>query len=89
MAEVDYLVKHNSKLIPIEVKSGATGKLKSLHLFMDMAPHKMAVRCYSGPLSITEVETAAGTHYHLLNLPYYLVSQLGPYIEWLEGKVRK
>ncbi len=29
--EVDYVIAHNDKLIPIEVKSGSTGRLRSLH----------------------------------------------------------
>lgn len=33
-AEVDYLIEKNSTIIPVEVKSGTTGTLKSLHLFL-------------------------------------------------------
>jgi uncharacterized protein len=33
-AEVDYVIQQNHNIIPIEVKSGATGRLRSLHLFM-------------------------------------------------------
>ena len=36
------------KIIPVEVESGDTGRLRSLHLFMDTAPHAMAVRLYAG-----------------------------------------
>lgn len=87
-AELDYVITHESKLIPIEVKSGKEGKLKSLHLFMAEAPVKIAVRFYSGELSISEVTTAKGKKYHLLNLPYYLVSQLTKYLEWAEKKIK-
>lgn len=34
-AEVDYIVQKNNDIIPIEVKSGKTGTLKSLWLFLD------------------------------------------------------
>ena len=34
-AEVDYLAVINGRIHPVEVKSGASGRLKSLHLFMD------------------------------------------------------
>jgi predicted AAA+ superfamily ATPase len=34
-AEVDYLTTINNSIIPIEVKSGTTGKLKSLKIFLD------------------------------------------------------
>jgi len=33
-AEVDYLIEKQDKIIPIEVKSGAAGSLKSLHLLL-------------------------------------------------------
>jgi uncharacterized protein len=33
-AEVDYLVQQGEYIIPVEVKSGATGRLRSLHLFL-------------------------------------------------------
>ena len=33
-AEVDYLIQHEDQIIPIEVKAGRSGTLKSLHQFM-------------------------------------------------------
>jgi uncharacterized protein len=81
-AEVDYLFSFDGKLIPVEVKSGTEGKLKSLQIFMDMAPHSMAVRFYAGEMNITEATTLSGKKYRLLNLPYYLVSQLENYLNW-------
>ncbi len=33
-AEVDYLLSRNGKIVPIEVKSGVSGRLRSLHLFL-------------------------------------------------------
>src|SRR3990167_1065307 len=35
-AEIDYVIQHHNKIIPIEVKAGATGSLKSLHYFMGL-----------------------------------------------------
>ena len=84
-AEVDFLYPYNQQLIPVEVKSGAAGKLRSLHQFMDVAPHRTAVRFYSGSLTTSQVETPAGKSYRLLNLPYYLVSQLEEYLLWLDA----
>lgn len=81
-AEVDYLYSHDGKLVPVEVKSGATGHLRSLHLYMDLAPHDMAVRFYSGEVKITQAKTPAGKSYRLLNLPYFLASQLEGYLNW-------
>ena len=34
-AEVDYVIVVNNKIIPIEVKSGSTGRLRSMHMFLD------------------------------------------------------
>jgi len=75
-AEVDYILPYNGKLIPIEVKSGAIGKLRSLHQFMDHAPHKLAVRVWQGPYSVEKAKTIAGTEFTLLNLPFYLVHRI-------------
>ena len=37
-AEVDYIAVLDGKIHPVEVKSGASGSLKSLHLFMASFP---------------------------------------------------
>ncbi|KAF0238490.1 MAG: hypothetical protein FD181_993 [Prolixibacteraceae bacterium] len=34
-AEVDYLIEQQGHVVPVEVKSGSTGKMQSLNLFMD------------------------------------------------------
>jgi hypothetical protein len=81
-AEVDYLFSFNGKLIPVEVKSGKEGTLRSLHLFMDESPNEFAVRFYSGKLNISESKTLQGKVYKLLNLPYYLGTQLEKYLDW-------
>lgn len=81
-AEVDYLFQFNGLIIPIEVKAGKVGTLKSLHSYMDLAPHNMAIRFYAGALHITEAITQKGKQYKILNLPYYLGSQIEKYIAW-------
>ena len=81
-AEVDYLFSFDGLIIPIEVKSGKEGTLKSLHSFMDLAPHKMAIRFYAGELKISDAITQNGKKYQILNLPYYLGSQIEKYIDW-------
>jgi len=37
-AEVDYLLAVNNEIIPVEVKSGSSGSLKSLHLLLNQFP---------------------------------------------------
>jgi predicted AAA+ superfamily ATPase len=87
LAEIDYLYQYGSKLIPVEVKSGSEGRLKSLHMFMDLAPHNMAIRFYAGDVSISEINTSEGKLYYLLNLPYFLVSQIDGYLKWFEKEI--
>jgi len=43
-AEVDYLIQKGDTIIPIEVKSGTTGKMQSLYLFMDEKQSEYGVR---------------------------------------------
>ena len=76
-AEVDFVLIHDSRVIPIEVKSGHNSKLKSLHLFMEEAPHDIAVRVWSQPFSMDEVATKTGKKFKLINLPFYYVGRLG------------
>jgi len=81
-SEVDIVHRYNNKLIPIEVKSGATGTLRSLHEYMDRCPHHYAIRLYAGELRIDNMKTRKGKAYQLLNLPYFLAAQINEYIEW-------
>ncbi len=84
-AEIDFLFPYRNKLIPIEVKSGKEGTLKSLHLFMDDAPLNIAIRLYSGSFGISEIETKRGKKFKLINLPYFLTSQVEKYIKFAEN----
>jgi len=82
-AEVDLVYTFKGKLIPIEVKSGKEGKLKSLHQFIDKSEHTLAVRMYAGKFSIETHKTPMGQkEYTLLNLPYYLGTQLAHVLAW-------
>jgi predicted AAA+ superfamily ATPase len=89
-AEVDLLITHGGMAIPIEVKSGATGTLRSLHQFIDASDHNFAVRMYGGDLRIEETKTPTGKPYRLLNLPYYLGTKLREYLDWfLSGSLKE
>lgn len=81
-AEVDLLIAQQSKMIPIEIKSGKVGTLRSLHEFIDRSGQPYAVRIYGGKFSIQKHITRKGTPYLLMNLPYYLGTQLKKYVEW-------
>ena len=43
-AEVDYIIQRNEKIIPIEVKSGKSGKMQSMHLFLNEKQAKYGIR---------------------------------------------
>jgi predicted AAA+ superfamily ATPase len=79
-AEIDYLIQDNQRLIPIEVKAGAEGKLRSLHQFMSEKPWKLAIRFYTGPVQRDHIQSKTTTgdqnDYELISLPFYLLGQL-------------
>jgi len=43
---------------------------------MEEVPHNIAVRVWSQPLSIDEIETQSGKKLKLINLPFYYVGVL-------------
>jgi len=88
-AEIDYVYQFNNLIIPIEVKSGVTGRLRSLHEYMDRATHDYAVRVYSGKLEVSKVRTRTGKMYYLLNLPFYLVNRIEDYLNWFLAEYKK
>ena len=68
--------------IPIEIKSGSTGSLKSLHLFIDAVDHPYAIRMYAGTFNVEKAVTPNKKPYLLMNLPYYTGTSLPQYVEW-------
>lgn len=88
-AEVDFIVPYKKYVIPVEVKAGKAGSLRSLHQYVDRADHPFAVRLYAGPIDIINSKTPGGKAYYLLNLPYFLAGKIGDYLEWfVEGRER-
>lgn len=81
-AEVDLVIAYKNIAVPVEIKSGKEGKLKSLHQFMEATNHPYAVRIFGGAFSIEAHETRNGTKYLLMNLPYYLGTKLHEYIAY-------
>lgn len=82
-AETDFLIQHGSLAIPVEVKAGPTGRLRSIQQFIKRCPHGYAVRLYAGPLEINHLETLEEKPFLLLNMPYFLAGQLKEYIRHL------
>ena len=87
-AEVDFVVQHRGQVIPVEVKAGSTGRLRSLHQFVDAGSPACAVRLYAGPLGRQSCQTPGGTPYELLNLPYYLAPKVQEYLDWRDQSDR-
>lgn len=85
-AEIDYLVQHEGKLYPVEVKSGKTGKLKSLFVYMETSPVDIAIRLYAGEFSVDQLQTATGKAFTLINIPYFHASKIDAYIQWFSSK---
>lgn len=82
-SEIDFVYQYKNKLFPIEVKKGESGRLRSLHEFVERAPHHFAIRIYSGKFSIEYAKTVYGKPFILLNLPFYLISQIEKYIDMM------
>jgi len=66
-AEVDYLYNYKNHIIPIEVKSGATGRLRSIKLFLKQTKSPIGVKTSIDTLSVKD---------NILSCPLYLLSQL-------------
>lgn len=67
MAEVDYVIQMGSSILPIEVKAGTTGSLKSLGQFINEKQAPFGIRISQHPLSF---------HERVLSIPLYLISQM-------------
>ncbi|MBL6963761.1 MAG: ATP-binding protein [Bacteroidetes bacterium] len=87
-AEVDFVISDRGKMIPIEVKLGKSGRLRSLHAFIDLCNHQTAIRVCMNAFSVEKVSTIKGKPYFLINLPFYLVHKVHDYLDWVNEKYR-
>ena len=80
-AEVDYVVASGNVVVPVEVKAGSSGSLRSLHRFLKEKRRGFALRFNSDRPSLFHdtKKLADGTpvNYRLLSLPLYLAGQSG------------
>lgn len=78
-AEVDFVTASGDQVIPIEVKAGKTGTLKSMHVFLGEKQRRFGLRFNLDRPSLLNAEThpAGGPRvpFRLLSLPLYLVGQ--------------
>jgi predicted AAA+ superfamily ATPase len=84
-AEVDFVLPFENLLIPVEVKSGKSGKMRALQIYMDACDHDLAVRLFAGNIALHPATTLAGKTYKLLNLPYFLGEKLPGYLKWAKN----
>ncbi len=74
--EIDFLIQAGGRVVPIEIKAGAAGAMKSLHQFMFDKGLSVAVRIDENPPSIAHVRVTTtqgdAVRYRLLGLPIYL-----------------
>lgn len=74
--EIDFIVQAGGRIIPIELKSGASGAMKSLHQFMFDKKLRFAIRIDENPPSLATINVATtqgdSVGYLLLGLPIYL-----------------
>ncbi len=80
-AEIDFLLEYQDMAIPVEVKSGEPGRLRSLHQFMDMAPHPFAIQLHASKTGIQQTQTIKGKKFFLLSLPYFLAGKIRGHLE--------
>lgn len=74
-AEVDYLTTDGSRVIPLEVKAGATGRLRCLRLSMEQFGSPVGMRISQQPLS-WEQPIVSVPLYALQALPHILETVL-------------
>ena len=82
-AEVDYVIAHGDWIVPIEVKAGSSGSLKSLLQFVHEKRPPLAVRFDANPPSVQTVrhtirvrEGTQAVNARILSLPLYAVDVL-------------
>jgi hypothetical protein len=85
LGEIDYVTQHGNRVVPVEVKSGSAGSMKSLHQFMAEKRLNFAVRFNINQPSLENIRVkttlAKPVSYRLLSLPVYLTERLDELIE--------
>lgn len=84
---MDFVYQFNGLAIPIEVKSGKSGKLRSINKYMESTNHPFTVRVYSEKVSISKSYSRTGKKFYLLNLPFYLVHKIEEYLYWFVSQI--
>ena len=77
-AEVDFVISRQQDILPVEVKAGRTGTLRSMFQFLREKNRKRALRFHTGSPALEKLNLSGneGTTVELLSLPLYAVGQL-------------
>ena len=82
-AEVDFVCSFHGKIVPVEVKAGSSGSLKSLHQFVGEKKIPLAIRLDTNPPGMQRIQTSIRignetkkVSYDLISLPLYLVERI-------------
>lgn len=84
VSEVDFLSVYQGNVVPIEVKSGAAGAMRSLQVFMRLKQNHagFALRFLSNlPEKQTTQIVGSEQTYELINLPHYLVEHWRRFVD--------
>lgn len=79
-AEVDFVIQKGQEIIPVEVKAGKSGTLKSLHLMVAQKKLKRAIRFNSEPPLVSTIATPDNYKFKLISLPLYLAERISELI---------
>jgi predicted AAA+ superfamily ATPase len=86
-AEVDHVISQGQQILPVEIKAGKSGTLKSLHIFLKEKHRRFGLRFNAALPSVLRDAPLPGDpaqRYDLLSLPLYMVGQtrrlLGDYL---------
>lgn len=74
-AEIDFCLTKRGNILGVEVKSGKSGKLKSLFSFGSSVKNSQLIRIYSGELKKENIQYS-GKNFTLFSLPFYLVPRI-------------
>jgi hypothetical protein len=66
MAEIDYLMVKDENIIPVEIKSGATGHMKSMHIFIKTFNSDLG-------LKISQANYDMDVRNRILSIPFYSI----------------
>jgi predicted AAA+ superfamily ATPase len=78
-AEVDFLMSVGRHIVPIEVKAGASGRLRSLGEFCRAKAHSVAIRFDSNMPSTFDMSGA--NPFKVISLPIYLASEVNRIVD--------